>query len=129
MLDVQLISTIVGISIGLGTLIAGMGYAYSQYKTGGDKYKDSLIETLKESIAVLEEKNKKQSEERSMLLVSHQKQLTELTTNLGILQGRFDELSKKAEEYKMILQGRDPEQLKMLTEIKLELERIKKVNV
>lgn len=125
-MDTGLISALIGISVGLGTLIAGIGFAYAQFKSGGDKYKDNLIDTLKESVAILEEKTRKQSEEKSLLVTSHQTQLTELSKSLGVLQGRFDEQTRQIEMYKQLLQGRDPEQTKVLQEVHDLLTKINK---
>ena len=117
-MNLELISAIIGVSIGIGAITIAIGYAYAQFKSGGDKYKDNLIDTLKESVAVLEAKNKQQAEERTQLLTSHQVQLTDLNKELGILQGRFDEQTRQLEAYKTLLQGRDPEQIKIMTEIR-----------
>src|SRR3990167_2687027 len=125
-MDTGLISALIGISVGLGTLIAGIGFAYAQFKSGGDKYKDNLIDTLKESVAILEEKTRKQSEEKSLLVTSHQTQLTELSKSLGVLKGRFDEQTRQIEMYKQLLQGRDPEQTKVLQEVHDLLTKINK---
>ena len=118
MINIELISTIVGVFIGLGALLAGIGFAYAQFVSGGDKYKDNLIETLKESISTLEEKNKKQVEERTVLISSHQAQLTQLTKDFSELKGRFEEQAKTTEQYRELLQGRDPQMLETLHEIK-----------
>lgn len=126
-MDTQIISIIVGIFLGLGTLIAGIGYAYAQFKRGGDQADDRLISSQKEYIAVLEEKNKKLSEEKNQLIISHQAQLTDLNKAMGVLQGRLDEQTKVMNEYKAILQGRDPEHANMLKETKQLLTDLKKI--
>jgi len=117
-MNLELISIIIGICIGAGALFVGVGYAYSQWKAGGDKYKDNLIDTLKESVSVLEEKNKRLSEEKSLLIQSHQQQLTDLTRQFSEMKGRFEEQQKTNEQYKLLLQGRDPEQAKIMLEIR-----------
>lgn len=117
-MDIQTASMVVGILIGLGTLIAGIGFAYAQFKSGGDKYKDNLIDTLKESVAILEDKNKKQSEERTLLINSHQSQLTQMAKEIGELRGQLHVYQEKSRDYKEILQGRDPEQTALLKEIR-----------
>lgn len=114
MIDIQTISIIVGIFIGLGTLIAGSGFAYAQFKSGGDKYKDNLIETLKETALAEKAEKERLAIEKNQLMVSHQEQLTQLNKDLAELRGRFDEQSKKVKEYQDILQGKDPGQLKYM---------------
>jgi hypothetical protein len=122
-MDIQTVSVIVGVFMGLGTFIAGTGFAYAQYKAGGDKYKDSLIDTLKEAITLEQDKNKRLSEERTELIASHQQQITSLTKDFAELKGRFDEQAKKAEEYKALLQGRDPEQQEFMRVVLAEIKK------
>lgn len=117
-MNLELISTIVGVFSGSGILVAGLGFAYAQYKRGSSEADAKTISSLKEYIVTLEEKNKRLSDEKSQLITSHQTQLTELNKSLGILQGRFDEQTKQIDMYKQLLQGRDPEQVKVLHEIK-----------
>lgn len=104
--------------MGLGAIVVSIGYLYSQIKLGGDKYKDSLIETLKESLSVQEDRNKKLSDEKNQLIVSHQAQLTQLTKELGELKGAFLAEQKRAAEYKDLLLQKDPQQMQILKEVK-----------
>lgn len=106
------ILTILAIPVGVGTLFALIGVGWAQFKAGGEKFKDNTIDSLKESLAISEEKNKKLTEEKAQLLTSHQEQINKLTKELGELTGRFNEQSKLAEEYKLILQGRGPDDIK-----------------
>lgn len=117
MIDLQTISIIIGFFIGMGTLIAGIGFAYAQYKSGGDKAKDELIKTLKETAIVEREKASRLADEKTELIKNHQEQINLLNKNLGILTGKFEEQSKKATEYLSIIQGRDPQQLKYMEEM------------
>lgn len=109
-IDLQIISVIVGILIGLGTLIAGCGFAYAQFKTGGDKAKDDLIQTLKETAIVERDKSIRLSEEKATLVDSHQAQINELKREIGKLQGLYEASESSKKEYLSILQGRDPAQ-------------------
>lgn len=118
MINIQLISTIIGVFAGLGIFVAGCGYSYSSWKAGKNKYKDEIIADLKESLTIEQQKVHKLNEEKSTLISSHQQQLTELQKEFAELKGRFEEQNKKLEEYKAILQDRDPATLEMLTEIK-----------
>lgn len=113
-MDIQTISIIVGVFIGLGTMIAGCGFAYAQYKTGGDKAKDNLIETLRATAEAEKAERVRLAEEKTQLVNSHQGQITQLTKDLSELKGRFDEQTKRANEYKEILQGRSPEQTEFM---------------
>jgi len=118
MLNIQTISTIVGIFIGLGAMIGGCGYGYSSWKNGNNKYKDETISDLKIAIETKEKEISRLNEEKTILILSHQKQITEIQKELSELQGAFKEQSKKLGEYRSILENRNPELLGMLTEIK-----------
>lgn len=117
-MDTQAISVIIGIFIGLGTLIAGIGFAYAQYKTGGDRYKDNLIDTLKDTAEVERSERERLTKEKTELLISHQGQINELTKQLSELKGRFDEQVKKANEYQALILNRDPILQETLQEIR-----------
>lgn len=99
---------------GLGVFAASVGWVVVQFKSGGVKAKDDLIVTLKDALAIEQDKTKKLSEEKSQLITSHQTQLNEINKAMGVLQGKFEEQSKKVEEYKQILQGRNPEQTEFM---------------
>lgn len=124
MINIETVSTLIGVFAGAGVLFAGMGFAYAQYKRGGSEADSKTIASLKEYIDTLEEKNKRLTEEKSQLINSHQTQLTELNKAIGVLQGRFDEQTKQLEIYKQLIQGRNPEQMNLLKEIKEVLQRI-----
>ena len=124
MINIEAISTLIGMFAGVGVLFAGMGFAYAQLKRGGSEADTKTIASLKEYIAILEEKNKRLTEEKSQLITSHQVQLSQLNKDLGILQGRLDEQAKQAEIYKQLIQGRNPEQMDLLKEIKDVLQRL-----
>lgn len=113
-LNLQLISTIVGIFMGLGALIAGVGFAYSQFKTGGDKAKNDLIDTLKEQAIAEREKASRLAEEKVTLVDSHQTQINQLNERIGKLQGLYEASEQSRQEYLKILQGRDPAQQKFI---------------
>lgn len=109
-IDLSIISAIVGIFIGLGTLIAGCGFAYAQFKTGGDKAKDDLIGTLKEAVEVERAKGTRLTEEKTTLISSHQLQINDLNNKIGKLTGLYEASENSKKEYLAILQGRDPAQ-------------------
>lgn len=113
------ILTILAIPVGVGTLFALIGVGWAQFKAGGEKFKDNTIDSLKESLQISEEKNKKLTEEKNQLVVSHQESINKLIHDLGQLTGRFEEQSKLVEEYKQILQGRGPDDVKYREESRL----------
>lgn len=124
MINIETVSTLIGVFAGAGVLFAGVGFAYAQYKRGGSEADSKTIASLKEYIDTLEEKNKRLTEEKSQLINSHQTQLTELNKAIGVLQGRFDEQTRQLEIYKQLIQGRDPEHMQVLKEIKEALQRL-----
>lgn len=118
MLNIQIISTLIGFFAGIGIMVAGCGYAYSSWKAGRNKYKDELILDLKATITVKESEITRLNQEKSVLITSHQAQLTKLQTELSELKGAFNEQSKKLDEYRMIFENRDPQTLETLKDIK-----------
>lgn len=105
---------------GLGLLLAGTGFAYAQFKQGGSKAKDDLIDTLKETAMVERDKASRLAEEKQILIKNHQDQINELNKQIGVLQGRADANEKKMNEYLEILKGQSPQQItfmKQTTEI------------
>jgi len=133
MINFNYLSIIIGTFAGLGALIAGIGFAYSQFKSGGDKAKNDLIDTLKETALVEREKATRLAEEKATIVDSHQGQINDLSSRIGKLQGLYEasEVSKK--EYLSILQGRDPQQkvfmeetTKILVEIRMFMEKLNK---
>jgi len=133
MINLDYLSIVIGTFAGLGTFIAGIGFAYAQFKSGGEKAKDDLIETLKETALVDREKATRLAEEKAIIVDSHQGQINELSNRIGKLQGLYEasEVSKK--EYLAILQGRDPQQkafmketTKILVEVRTFIEKLNK---
>ncbi len=114
MLNFALISTIIGIFIGIGTLAAGLGFAYAQFRSGSNKAKDDLIDTLKETATVEKEKADRLEKEKITIVGSHQSQLNDLNNKIGKLQGLYEASEKSKSEYLSILQGRDPSQQKFM---------------
>lgn len=110
MIDLQLISIIIGIFAGLGTLIAGSGFAYAQFKTGGDKAKDDLIQTLRDTATAERVEKERLAEEKITLVNSHQTQINQLNERIGKLQGLYEASEQSKKDYLAILQGRDPAQ-------------------
>jgi len=133
MINLDYLSVIIGIFAGLGTLIAGIGFAYAQFKSGGDKAKDDLIDTLKETALVEREKATRLAEEKATIVGSHQTQINELSNKIGKLQGLYEAAEANKKEYLSILQGRDPQQkvfmeetTRILVEIRMFMEKLNK---
>lgn len=120
----QASSYIVGILAGIGVLAAGLGFAYAQFRSGSDRLKDSLINDLKEKLRLEQEKNVSLTEEKGTLIISHQKQITDLTQKVGKLEGLNESNEKKLDEYKAIFQNRNPELEGFLQENSLILKTI-----
>lgn len=99
---------------GIGALMAGIGFAYAQFKSGGSKAKDELIATYKETIKVEKEKVMSLLEEKNTLIKSHQEQLNMLNSKIGKLEGLLEASQQRMKEYTDILQGRSPEQTKFM---------------
>jgi hypothetical protein len=99
---------------GVGVLLAGVGFAYSQYKTGSGKAKDDLIATLEKQYQIEKEKTKQLELEKTTLISSHQTQLNEMQLEIGRLKGLHEGNEKKLKEYTDILQGRSPEQTEFM---------------
>ena len=123
-MNIQIISIIIGILGGLGILIAGLGYAYSSWINGSNKYKEELISDLKNTVEAKTNEIKQLTDERAVLICSHQEQITKLQKDLSELTGRFEEQSKKLMEYKTLLENRDPETLAALKDIKEGIQRL-----
>lgn len=109
----QLFSSLGGMA-GVGILAGGLGVAYSQFKSGGNKAKDELIATLKETAIAEKVRAERLAAEKVTLLDSHQKQINELNNQLGKLQGLYESAEKRNREMMEILQGRSPEQTKFM---------------
>lgn len=118
MINVAILSQIIGFFAGIGIMVAGCGYAYSAWKNGKNKYKDELIVDLKASLETKEKIITELNQEKTTLIISHQEQLTKLQKEMSALEARFEEQGKLIVEYKSILEGRDPATLKMLNDIK-----------
>lgn len=112
---------ILAILSGVGALVAGLGFAYSQFISGGNKAKDDLIDTLKENLSAEKVRSERLKSENTSLITSHQQQINELRTELSKLQGLFQAAEKEKQNYLQILQGRDPENQRF---IKVVLEQI-----
>lgn len=104
---------------GIGVLMAGLGFGYSQFKSGSGKAKDDLVETLEKQLQIEKETTKQLEMEKTTLINSHQEQLNTMRQELGKLQGLHQANEQKIKEYTELLQGRSPDQeafMKLLTQ-------------
>lgn len=99
---------------GIGALTAGLGYAYSQFKSGGSKAKDELIATYQETIKAEREKVQVLTTEKTTLMGSHQEQMNILNGKIGKLEGLYEGALQRIKEYTEILQGKSPEQTEFM---------------
>lgn len=99
---------------GIGALMAGLGFAFAQFKAGGNKAKDELIATLKETAVAEREKAAQLAQEKNIIIASHQTQINSLNEKIGKLQGLYEAAEQRNKEYLSILQGRAPEQTEFM---------------
>ena len=99
---------------GIGALAAGIGFAYSQFRSGANQAKDDLIETLRDTALAEKVEKDRLAAEKTNIITSHQTQLNELNNKIGKLQGLYEANEKEKANYLQILQGRNPEQVKFM---------------
>lgn len=110
---------------GIGILLAGIGFAYAQFRAGASKAKDDLIQTLRDTAIAEKQKAERLAAEKVTIIDSHQVQINELNKEIGILRGTLDATNLKVKEYTTLLQGRNPEQIEFM---KVVLESVKASN-
>lgn len=98
----------------IGVLFGGIGFAYSQFKSGSVKAKDELIATLKDTALAEREKASQLAKDKIEQQNFHQTQINQLNEKIGKLQGLYEESKDRNKEYLAILQGRNPEQQKFM---------------
>lgn len=101
---------IFGVLSGLGVTVAGFGFAFTQFRAGGNKAKDDVIATLKENVAAEKQRSERLSAEKAMLMNSHQEQINLLNEKVGKLQGLYESAETQKKEYLSIIQGMSPEE-------------------
>ncbi len=111
---------------GIGVLCGGLGFAYSQFKSGSNKAKDDLVQTLKDALEIEKAKVFQLNEEKNMLQKAYQEQINVLTMEVGKLKGLHEANERKIKEYTDILQGRSPEQKKFMKDTVSALGEIRK---
>lgn len=94
--------------------MAGLGFAFAQFKAGGSRAKDELITTLKETAVAEREKAAQLAQEKNLIIASHQTQINSLNEKIGKLQGLYEAAEQRNKEYLSILQGRAPEQMEFM---------------
>lgn len=99
---------------GIGALAAGIGFAYSQFRSGASKAKDDLIQTLRDTAIAEKVEKERLAAENTKITNLHQIQINSLNEKLGKLQGLYEASESSKKEYLAILQGRDPAQQKFM---------------
>ena len=122
--DFTIISATLGICIAVFTVVGSVVLAISTWRNSNNKIKDETIADLKTALEVKTEEVTRLNAEKTTLITSHQAQLTQLQKELSELKGAFAEQSKRLEEYKELLIGKDPKTLDMLTCIKTGIDKL-----
>lgn len=102
----------------ISAVVVAILYSFSKLREMNAIQSKELVLTLKEELSVQKSKVERLTEENRTLKESHQIQLNELNKQIGELSGRLSELSKQNELYLNILKGKNPEQEKVLKEIR-----------
>lgn len=109
-MSIDFAQSILAILLGIGGLLAGLGFSFAQFKQGGNKAKDDLISTLKQEADAQKEKASRLAQEKIVMTNEHQRQISELQKDVAKLTGLYEASEKSKQEYLLILQGRNPEQ-------------------
>lgn len=94
--------------IGIGVLIAGVAYGYSQWKRGKTDGELGTITLLEKRIGILEETIQAQDVAHKMEMESQGAKITSLTEMVEKLKATIEEKDAKLTEYMAIMQVRDP---------------------
>lgn len=101
----QVIASIIGIIISLGVLVAGAGYAYSQFFKGTAEKTNADYALLEKRITTLQ----KVCDDQQSELDGHQRDIRGLNQEIGRLKGINEEKDKKIKELENLLANRDPQ--------------------
>lgn len=102
----------------IGFIFLGIGTFYMQFRAGGKGVSSEVISTYREQVAQLKEEIAAEGAGREADKHSLKNEIQVLSLKLATLQGQMIEKDKKIAELTNIFQGRDPELLKILTEIR-----------
>lgn len=116
--DFTIISVTIAVCGGIFSIVGTFVLAVSTWRNGSNKIKDGIISDLKTAVEVKTEEVTRLNEEKSLLIASHQLQLTQMQKEITEFKTRLEETNKRLEDYKALLTNRDPKTLEMLTEIK-----------
>ena len=110
-MNLETIQKIISLLFSVGLIVAGVGYAYGQFKKGGrtvdsdnQKAQDGALKTNTETLELLT----KNIEALQQSKVSQDKQIESLRTEIQELKKSIEEKDKKLTEYISIMQGKDP---------------------
>lgn len=106
----QIALTIMGSMGGLGLFVFGAGYLVSQFRKGNKEDKTSVLQSAEQLTGFWKE----QAEGYKIMMADkdekHQKQINDLTKEVGELRGALNEKTASYEKLEKIFQGRSPEQ-------------------
>ena len=93
----------------IAILLFGVGYLYTQFKNGGNKASGEVLIAYKEKVVLQDE------------------QINKLTKELGVLEGTVIEKDKRIDLLTSIVENRNPEVERILTENSMVLKRVAEV--
>lgn len=98
---------------GFGAIIAGIGYAYGQFKKGSNQGVRDVVDQNQKTLTLLEN----QVESLQAIATNGVKQINELQQRVSTLEGVIAEKDKEIAQYLKIFQDRNPEMTKFMEEI------------
>ncbi len=95
-----------------------LGYLFTQFKFGGKGVAKEVIDTYRERQTQLEEQLKLAQEMTTKVTNDLKNEVQALRLDLASMQGQLIEKDKKLQEFTEIFQGKSPELIQILAEIR-----------
>jgi len=102
----------------LGFIFLGIGYIFVQFRTGGKGVAKEVIDTYKTQVDQLRQELIEAKTDYFKQLDGLKTEITNLNLKLANIEGQLIEKDKKIAELITIFQGRDPELVQILRDIK-----------